>query len=203
MGLINIFSKKKDVKKQPEQIVEDYYTPVEEPVGELPVGTSDGQHMSKFFSEEGSNNNADGLIFDDDIKPSIDYSIETKQLIDNNYYLSTPSNTTPEVNPTASLFMNNDSNNDGGNELNTYYDEEIPVHDDEPIVSNVDGSYSNMSSETYEDNRVNEHKFFSTSLDEINDNDELNQDKTKVIKPITASSNIWSIGKIDDNNKAS
>ena len=203
MGFINIFSKKKEANNQPEQVVEDYYTPVEEPVGELPVGTS-SDHLSKFIPENANNNLLnDGFIFDDEVKPTNTYSIETKELIDNNYYLSTPSQITPEVNPTASLFMNNDTNNSDNNDNGSnygYFDEELPSKEDDQIISNIDGTYSSVTNPTYEENRTGEPKFFSVSLDEINNTKDMFKQNNITTPNIYGNQNIFNPQKIDTSN---
>ena len=205
MGLMNMFSKKKDNNKVEQQVVEDYYTPVVEPVGELPV--SNGEHISKFMDNPIDINNTsnvqNSIIFDDE-KPSQILTTEQKELADNGFYLTMPSYQEPAVNPTASLFANANTNNEiyqSNPDSYSALDDELPYNDeDEDVFNNsIDGSYSSVSGQSYDDDRVNEHKFFSTSVDEIdNYKNQLNQDgrdKTKII----GDSSIFSIGRIDDN----
>lgn len=203
MGLMNMFSKKKDNNKVEQQVVEDYYTPVVEPVGELPV--SNGEHISKFMDNPIDINNTstvqNSIIFEDE-KPSQILTTEQKELADNGFYLTMPSYPEPTVNPTTSLnpidgLYQDTSNDDSYSAL----DDELPYNDDEEDVFNnsIDGSYGSAASQTYDDNKVNEHKFFSTSVDEIdNYKNQLGQngkDKTKII----GDSSIFNIGRIDDN----
>ena len=201
MGIMSIFSKKKDVNNVEEQQVADYYTPVEEPVGELPVGTAQEnlERENKYMFQpidQNLNNNSLDIKFDDD-KPSNVLTSEQSEFVNNGYYL-TQNNPTIQVNPTASLFQtqqDSTDNTDGG--YSTYYDEELPTNDDN-IISNVDGSYSSVSNQSYEEQRVNEHKFFSTSVEEIDAYKNQLSDVSTDRKPVTASQNIWSIGRIDE-----
>ena len=208
MGLMNIFSKKNDKKSSetPEQNIEDYYTPVVEPVGELPVGELPvGDSSGKFVSEplESINTSVPEIKFEDD-KPLQILTSEQKELVDNGYYL-TPSylNETNQVNPTTNLLQSVQPTNDYDND--SYVDDELPYNNDEEDVfnSNVDGTYSSVGNNTYEDDRVNEHKFFSTSVDDIDNYKQglgqNNQEKTKIL----GSASIFNINRIDDNNNKS
>ena len=138
-------------------------------------------------------NTFDGIIFDEnDYKPNNILTAEQTELINNGYYLSAPL-----VNPTASLFQQQDQSDatDGG--YSTYYDEELPTKDD-GIVSNVDGSFSSTVNPTYEEERTNEHKFFAASVDEIDQFKDNWKTTNSDVKPVIASQNIFNLPRIDE-----
>lgn len=198
MGIMSIFSKKKnDTVEEPQQVF-DYNIPVEEPVGELPVGTAQEnmERENKYMYQpiEQNNNSFDGLKFDEeDYKPTNVLTADQKQYVDSGYYLTTPS-----VNPTVNIFQPQQEQSDatdGG--ITNNYDIEVPTKD-EGIISNIDGSYSSVSSQPYEEERTNEHKFFATSVEEIdNYKDRWKQDNSDKT-PVTASQNIFSLPRIDE-----
>lgn len=194
MGLMNIFSKKKEEPKVETQEVENYYTPVVEPVGELPVG---GEHISKFIPDNISeqNNNLDNtLIFEDEVKPTQILTTEQKELADNGLYLTPTylSEQTQNINPVVNSFLPQDDYSDS-------LDDELPYDDDEDVFnSNVDGSYSSVSSQNYEDDRVNEHKFFSSSVDDIDNYKKQISQSEREKQKIYGDANIFFSGRIDD-----
>ena len=193
MGFMNMFSKKKEDKTEPQNI-EEYFTPVVEPVGELPVSSAD--HVSKFMETpiDINNNSSNEIIFDDE-KPLQILTTEQKELADNGFYLS-PNyiNQQPDVNPATSMFVTQDSYEDS-------LDDELPYPDEDENVfnSNVDGSYSSVSSQPYEEERVNEHKFFSSTVDDIDSFKKQlggnNQEKKKIIGDRNI---LYNCQKIDD-----
>ena len=198
---MNLFGKMFGKDKQPKDIQpveqeQQLLDEVVEPVGELPVGTAQ-QNMERenkymFQPIEQSNNSFEGLKFDeDDYKPTNILTADQKQYVDNGYYLASNN-----INPTVNLFQPQQEQSDAtdGGFINQYETKE------DGIISNIDGSYSSVSSQSYEEERTNEHKYFATSVEDIdNYKDRWKQDNNDK-PPITGSQNIFSLPLIDEAN---
>lgn len=198
MGLFDIFSKKDEKEKKVEQVNDDIFTPVVEPVGDLPVSNIKNENndlstpadfsqlqfdnTNKFVEEPINFNNTQSEIIFDDSKPASIYTSEQQEYISNNYFLSPSYKTSDEF----SFITNNDSSND---EDFSYVDDELPE---------TNNDFNNSPNNLDNDNQENEHKFFSSSVDEIdnykNQLGEDNKDKTKIL----GDASIFGIARIDD-----
>lgn len=208
MGLFNIFSKKdqkKEIVEQPQQITEEYNIPVIEPVGELPVSnkknednvletpTDFGQQQfdstSKFVATPINFDQSQNKIIFDDTKPASIYTDEQQGYISNNYFLSPSYKTTDEF----SYVSNNNDKDDSESDDFSYVDDELPSANDD----NFNNALPNLG----DDNSENEHKFFTSSVDEIdsykNSLDSEKKEKTKIL----GDASIFGIARIDDEGK--
>ena len=191
MGIFSRFSKKDNKEEKSVQEVADYYTPVVEPVGELPV--SNLGETNKFIEEPEMHLAKSEILFDD-TNPNMIYTAEQKEYIDNGYYLSPSYQTALEfgyakTNSDLHDTSINDSFEKIGEEIIADFDEELPENE----------SDFNQVNQPNEENA--EHKFFASSIDDIDnyksDLVQTEKEKTKIL----GDASIFGISRIDSERR--